>query len=249
MRVFHRRFRRAFGRRRPRPGGFPIRRREWFVLAAVCLSAWLVAVLSWRTPSVGPGGPGGADGLAALASAPDVAARVRRPDYEREAFGASWADGVDVAGGGNGCDTRNDVLARDLREVTRGSVASCPAAILGGVLWDPYTGDAVRYRRGPTTGREVQIDHLVPLAYAWDMGAWGWPPGRRAAFANDPANLLAVSGPVNEAKGDQPPAVWMPPRRGFWCRYASQFAVVCAAYGLAIDAASRAVLSKVLARC
>ena len=75
-----------------------------------------------------------------------------------------------------------------------------------GTLHDPYTNTTIAFQRGAKVGESVQIDHIVPLAYAWDMGAFGWPDPERLRFANDPANLLAVQGQANQDKGDLPPA-------------------------------------------
>ncbi|MGC5246850.1 HNH endonuclease family protein [Gordonia sp. DT219] len=186
--------------------------------------------------------------LAVLVRVPTVPRRPDRDDYERGAFGVAWTDAVSVRGGHNGCDTRNDILRRDLSDVTVGPVRSCPSAILSGEFRSPYTGDTVVFRRdrGATA---AQIDHIVPLALSWDMGAWSWPAERRADFANDPANLVAVDGESNQAKSDAEPAVWMPPLTAFHCRYAVQFVEVVAGYGLSIEMASRKVLADVLESC
>ena len=97
-------------------------------------------------------------------------------------------------GGHNGCDTRNDILDRDLVDKTYVSIKRCPTAVATGTLLDPYTNAMVPFMRGNQVGAAVQIDHLVPLALAWDLGARNWTDEMRARFANDPANLLAVAG-------------------------------------------------------
>lgn len=89
----------------------------------------------------------------------------------------------------------------------------------------------------------------MPLAYAWDMGAYGWPAPERLRFANDPANLLAVDGPANQDKGDSPPGQWMPPNGAFACQYAMQFIAVLRGYALPVDAASTGVLRQAAASC
>jgi hypothetical protein len=103
--------------------------------------------------------------------------------------------------------------------------------------------------RGNQIGASVQIDHIVPLALAWDLGARAWTDELRLRFANDPANLLAVDGPTNQHKGDNEPAVWMPPNRAFWCQYAVQFAAVLRGYGLPVDAPSARVLREAAGTC
>jgi hypothetical protein len=91
--------------------------------------------------------------------------------------------------------------------------------------------------------------HIVPLALAWDMGAYGWPNSELTRFANDPANLLAVSGKANEDKGDSQPALWMPPNTAFWCQYVMQYIDVMRGYALPIDQASADVLRQAAATC
>ncbi len=173
---------------------------------------------------------------------------VRGPDpdegYTRERFGQAWAD-VD----GNGCDTRNDVLARDLTDV-RLDPAGC--VVLAGTLVDPYSGGRIDFVRGPDSA-QVQIDHVVALDDAWRTGAQAWPAGRRLAFANDPANLLAVAGQANQDKGAGDAAQWLPPQSGYVCVYVVRQLRVKAAYGLWLtsgerDAADRALRGCVVAR-
>ena len=170
------------------------------------------------------------------------------PDYSREAFGGAWADRGGVAGAGNGCDTRNDVLSRDLEVTGETAASTCAAAVATGRFRSPYTGLELVFTRGRGSAA-VQIDHIVPLAYAWDMGASTWPAPRRLAFANDPANLLAVDAASNQAKSDLEPGRWMPELRGFWCQYAVQFVAVLSAYGLPVDSASHRVLDSALKEC
>ena len=176
----------------------------------------------------------------------------RRPPhdarYDRTAFGPAWTDDADVRGGGNGCDTRNDILARDLAVTARTETASCPQAVVAGSFTSPYTGRLITFRRGRASAA-VQIDHVVPLSLAWDLGAADWPQPTRWAFANDPSNLVAVDGESNQAKSDYEPARWMPPLRGFHCQYAIAFIGVLAAYGLPVDAPSRDTLDEALRRC
>ncbi|PKZ66368.1 HNH endonuclease [Gordonia terrae] len=228
---------------------WPARRWAMLIAAVVTAVAVAVGVDGHRAgPAIDPGMRTMAgEAAVSLAAIPVSAGRTDREDYDRSAFGSAWSDAASVPGSGNGCDTRNDVLARDLRDVSAGPVSSCPRAVLAGELRSPYTGDFVVFRRDRSAAA-VQIDHIVPLSYAWDMGAWSWTAARRLDFANDPANLVAVDGHSNQDKSDSEPARWMPPATGFWCQYAIQFVMVTAAYGLAIDEPSRRVLSEAL-RC
>ncbi|MGJ0120657.1 HNH endonuclease family protein [Williamsia sp. MIQD14] len=185
----------------------------------------------------------------ALSAVPVVAQRARPEHYDRAAFGTAWADGSDAQDAGNGCDTRNDILDRDLRDKTYVEVASCPRAVGSGELRSPYTGEWIDFRRGRGSGADVQIDHIVPLSYAWDMGAAGWEAATRLRFANDPANLVAVDGDSNQDKSDSPPSAWMPRRTSFACQYAVQFVTVLVTYRLSVDAGSVPVLRRSLDRC
>lgn len=193
-------------------------------------------------PTVQPG----ADVLAGVAV---LAVRQHRYDYLRSAFGDAWDDENDAPLGHNGCDTRDDILNRDLVDKTYVSIKRCPDAVATGTLHDPYTNKTIAFQRGPKVGESVQIDHIVPLAYAWDMGAYGWPALERRRFANDPANLLAVDGQANQDKGDSAPAQWMPPNAQFACQYAMQFIAVLRGYSLPVDQASTGVLRQAASTC
>lgn len=193
-------------------------------------------------PTVQPG----TDVLGGVAVVPE---RLHRYDYRRPAFGDAWDDDNDAPLGHNGCDTRDDILNRDLVDKTYVSIKRCPDAVATGTLHDPYTNTTIAFQRGAHTGEAVQIDHIVPLAYAWDMGAYNWPGPERRQFANDPANLLAVQGQANQDKGDKPPGQWMPPNTAFACQYAMQFITVLRGYQLPVDAASAGVLRQAAATC
>ena len=169
----------------------------------------------------------------------EVRPRAPHAGYSRERFGRRWAD-TDR----NRCDTRNDILARDLVEVRRDG--SC--VVLDGLLDDPYTGELVIFERGPRSAA-VQIDHVVPLSLAWDTGAQSMSPARREAFANDPLNLLAVEGRANQSKGDSDASEWMPPARSAWCSYAARIVAVRIRYRLWVTPEERDTLTDVLEDC
>jgi len=184
-----------------------------------------------------PGGPGSA--LAVLATLP-VKGRAPMTGYARVAdFGTAWLD-VDR----NGCDTRNDILRRDLVDATG---SGC--RVLTGLLDDPYTGEAIDFVRGESTSAAVQIDHVVSLGDAWQTGAQGLSQSARVDLANDPINLFAVDGPTNERKGDGDTATWLPPNRAFRCTYVAHQVGVKKAYGLWVTAAEKAAMQRVLAAC
>jgi hypothetical protein len=223
-------------------------------LALVVVLAVVVAVQTVtatdRSPFVAEADiPTVAPGVDVLAGIPVVPIRIRSHDYRRDAFGDSWTDDNSAPGGHNGCDTRNDILDRDLTDKTYVSIKRCPTAVATGTLHDPYTNDTIAFTRGAQVGAAVQIDHIVPLAFAWDLGARAWTPDVRLRFANDPANLLAVEGPANQDKGDKEPAVWMPPNVAFRCQYAMQFIAVLRGYALPIDAPSAQALRQAADTC
>ncbi|QDZ16880.1 HNH endonuclease [Humibacter ginsenosidimutans] len=178
--------------------------------------------------------------LALLATLP-VKGRAPQTGYDRVGdFGEAWMD-IDR----NHCDTRDDVLARDLVDIVKDG--SCK--VTSGVLHDPYTGKTIHFVRGVRTSVAVQIDHLVALSDAWQTGAQQLTKQQRETLANDPIELLAVDGPTNEAKGDGDAATWLPPNRGFWCTYAARQVSVKAAYRLWVTPAEHDALNRILNGC
>lgn len=224
----------------------------WLAAAAACAVIVAAQVLSGAgraelsANATAPVLEAGTDVLAGVRIVP---ARVRGNDYRRAAFGEAWDDDTTAPGGHNGCDTRNDILTRDLVDMTFVSTKRCPQAVASGTLRDPYTNGTLSFARGEQVGASVQIDHIVPLAFAWDMGARDWPEALLTRFANDPANLLAVQGKANQDKGDLPPGEWMPPNTAFWCQYAIQFAAVARGYRLAVDEPSAREIRQAAASC
>lgn len=178
---------------------------------------------------------------AAREALPALPVKGRAPltDYSREAFGAAWSDV-----NGNGCDTRNDILRRDLKHKV---VQDC--VVLSGVLDDPYSGHRVQFTRGPVTSLEVQIDHVVPLANSWQTGAKYWTDDKRQRFANDRRNLLAVRGDLNLQKSDGDAATWLPPKKSFRCTYVSMQILTKQRYGLWITAPEKQAMDRILSSC
>jgi hypothetical protein len=168
-----------------------------------------------------------------------IATEKNGDSYDRKAFGTPWKD-IDR----NGCDTRNDILARDLTSVT---TKDDGCIVLSGVLEDdPYSDERISFTRDKPS--QVQIDHIYPLALAWRLGADSWTPERRAEFANDPVNLLAVSGRPNQAKGDSGPGEWAPPA-DYRCTYAGLFITVAKKYDLPVTQADHDALGRFLKTC
>src|ERR1700742_35347 len=108
-----------------------------------------------------------APGVDVLAGIPEVPVRVRGGDYHRDAFGDTWTDDNPAPGGHNGCDTRNDILDRDLVDKTFVSLKRCPSAVATGTLHDPYTNATVAFVRGNEVGASVQIDHIMSAAVTY----------------------------------------------------------------------------------
>lgn len=169
-----------------------------------------------------------------------VKGRAPRTGYDRDEFGQRWLD-VDR----NGCDTRNDILGRDLTDAVRAGTCRVTA----GTLADPYTGASIAFVRGQGTSELVQIDHVVALSDAWQKGAQQLTADQRASFANDPLNLLAVDGSANAQKGDGDAATWLPAQKSFRCTYVATQIAVKATYGLWVTTAERDAMARVLGAC
>ncbi|MGP6175271.1 GmrSD restriction endonuclease domain-containing protein [Corynebacterium sp. A21] len=187
----------------------------------------------------------GVDFGSAAATLETLAVKGRAPKtgYEREQFGPAWSD-TDH----NGCDTRNDILARDLEQETfRPGTHDC--IVLSGVLADPFTATEIHFLRGQDTSTAVQIDHVVALSDAWQKGAQQLDKETRTLFANDPLNLLAVDGPSNSQKGDGDAATWLPPNNAFRCDYVARQIAVKARYHLWVTSAEKDAMARELSTC
>jgi Excalibur calcium-binding domain/Protein of unknown function (DUF1524) len=173
----------------------------------------------------------------ALAALDRLAVKGRAPKtgYDRDQFGTGWASL-------NGCDTRERILARDLRRTTG---ASCH--LQSGRLADPYTATSIRFVRGGAS--EVDIDHVVALGDAWQKGAQTWTYAKRVRFANDPLNLLAVDASANRQKGDGDAATWLVPNKSFRCAYVARQIAVKRRYRAWVTRAERDAMQRVLTRC
>ena len=236
--------------------GRPVSPRRRTAVAAAAL-AWLLAGCAPFSPpgpvtdDPGPRGapaapaglPTGAGSALDALTSLEIKGRAPRTGYDRDRFGDGWVD-TDH----NGCDTRNDVLARDLTgETFRPGSRDC--VVLTGTLADPYSGRTIQYQRGADTSDDVQIDHVVALSDAWQKGAQRWDTGRRVEFANDPLNLLATEGRLNQQKGDSDAATWLPPVTSYRCGYVARQVAVKARYGLWVTPAERDAMAAVLDRC
>lgn len=197
------------------------------------------------TPGAAPLDPGYDDARRMLEALP-VKGWDREQDFKRYRFGERWSDDVDVEFGHNGCNTRDDILRRDLAriELRRGT-----CLVQRGVLHDPYSGETIAFVRGPETSEAVQVDHLVSLADAWYKGARTWDDRRRRDFANDPRNLLAVSAQANFDKAFRDAAGWLPANAAFECEFVARQIAVKTAYGLWVSSNEKTAMHRVLRRC
>ena len=172
-----------------------------------------------------------------------VKGRAPKTGYTRAQFGQEWAD-VDR----NGCDTRNDILKRDLTNTTfKAKTRDC--VVISGVLIDPYSGDRIEFLRGEKTSSLIQIDHVVALSNAWQTGAFQKTLAERTQFANDSLNLLAVKGSLNNQKGDGDAATWLPPLKSYRCAYVARQIAVKKKYGLWVTPPEKAAIAAILAKC
>ncbi|HYO03658.1 MAG TPA: HNH endonuclease family protein [Mycobacterium sp.] len=167
-------------------------------------------------------------------------------DFARSRFGEAWSDDVDVEFGHNGCNTRDDVLRRDLADLV---VRPGTCFVQSGTLLDPYGNESIEFVRGPDTSNAVQIDHVVSLSDAWYKGARDWDDRRRSDFANDPRNLLAVGGGDNFDKAFRDAARWLPPNLAFRCEFVARQVAVKTAYRLWVSAQEKRAMQEVLAGC
>lgn len=177
----------------------------------------------------------------ALAVAQGLQVRGRAPDtnYSREAFGSAWRD-VDR----NGCDTRNDILQRDFTTtILKLGTGSCK--VIGGTWTDPYSNESYTFDEAPSG---AQIDHVVSLKNAWQMGADQWNDEMRLEFANDPLNLRVTIASLNQQKSDSNAASWLPPFKPGRCNFVATQVAVKAKWGLFVTQSEKDVFVSILSK-
>ncbi|CAM5611305.1 HNH endonuclease family protein [Streptomyces diastaticus] len=173
-----------------------------------------------------------AEAIEQLPSAPE-----NREGYQRTSF-KHWVDADR-----NGCNTRAEVLVAE-SQVRPTIEARC--RVVAGEWFSYYDGVTVTDPGG------LDIDHVVPLAEAWDSGASKWDAARREAYANDltvEASLAAVTARTNRSKADQDPADWMPPLADARCTYLADWVGTKLRWRLAVDDAERAALVDLSGGC
>ncbi len=212
---------------------------RWEIRIVLVLS---VAVVGFSLPTMGVADAKPGSATAVLETLP-VKGRAPKTGYSRAEFGQTWAD-INR----NGCDTRNDILKRDLISITyKPKTRDC--VVLTGVLIDRYSGETINFVRGNITSMDVQIDHVVSLSNAWQTGAFKLTKVERTALANDPLNLFAVKGRLNSQKSDGDAATWLPPLKSYRCEYVAQQIAVKAKYSLWVTAPEKNAIAGILAKC
>jgi hypothetical protein len=208
-------------------------RRTAVAAGATALAATGFLATSPSAVAAPPPPVGTATALSYLASL-TVQAEGSSDGYSREKF-PHWSTQSGA------CNTREVVLKRDGRNVEQDTAC----AAVRGSWYSEYDGATW------TAASDVDIDHMVPLAEAWRSGARNWTTAARQAFANDLTRpqLIAVTDNVNQEKGDQDPAEWLPPRTAYTCTYARMWVHVKHHWKLTVDRAEKTALEGVLRNC
>ncbi|GAA3489697.1 MULTISPECIES: HNH endonuclease family protein [Streptomyces] len=205
---------------------------------AVCLGAAALAatglLATAPTALASPPPPVDAGTARTYLAALTVAAEGSSDGYSREKF-PHWSTQTGA------CNTREVVLKRDGRNVEQDT----KCAAVKGSWFSEYDGATW------TAASDVDIDHMVPLAEAWRSGARNWTTAARQSFANDLTRpqLIAVTDNVNQAKGDQDPAEWLPPVTSYRCTYTRMWVQVKHHWKLTVDQAEKSALEGVLRNC
>lgn len=171
----------------------------------------------------------------------EVKGRAAKTGYTREQF-PHWLDPDR-----NGCDTRNDILKRDLKLIIfKEGTRDCK--VISGELIDPFSGKKLLFNLN-TAASNIDIDHIVALSNAWQTGAAYFDKDTRSNIANDPLNLLAVDASLNRQKGDGDAATWLPPLKSFRCEYVAKQVAVKFKYKLWVTSPEKKAITNILAKC
>ncbi|MFB7778145.1 HNH endonuclease family protein [Streptomyces bauhiniae] len=210
------------------------------VARTVLTAAGLAALLTFTTHAASAAAhvPGGTITTPVRSALAQLSVRAEdRTGYQRTLF-KHWVDADR-----DGCNTRNEVL---LEEAVVAPERTGICALTGGSWYSPYDDRTIDGPRG------LDIDHLVPLAEAWDSGASGWSPEEREAYANDlgdARDLIAVSAASNRSKADQDPFTWLPPAAGYRCTYVTDWVTDKTRWGLSVDPSEQNALGELLEDC
>lgn len=159
-----------------------------------------------------------------------------RTGYKRENF-KHWV------GTGKGCDARKSVI---ISEAIKKPNVDNKCNIIGGEWLSIYDNVKV------TEAKKLDVDHMVPLAEAWDSGANKWDAKKREMYANDqtdPRHLIAVTGPSNRSKSDQDPAEWLPTNKEYICEYLTNWVSIKTRWSLSVDKKEKDAIASALKSC
>jgi hypothetical protein len=170
------------------------------------------------------------------ATAPSAPATSPTLPYSRDQFGSGWADPD-----GNGCDGRQDAIARATTDQHRTS----RCYIATGDVTDWYTGVVCN----DCATRSFDVDHVVALADAWRSGASKWARDQRVAYANDPGVLVVTNASLNRSKGDRGPDEWAPVNHDAACKYVRRYEFIKRVWRLRTTSPQRSAIRRTLATC
>jgi hypothetical protein len=163
---------------------------------------------------------------------------IKNQTYNRKLY-RHWIDAD-----GDCQDTRQEVLIEESVEPVVLDDKGCK--VLSGRWYDHYTGETF------SNPRQLDIDHLVPLAEAHRSGANSWDAVKRKAFANDlsdPRSLIAVKASANRSKSDRDPARWLPINETYRCEYVAAWVAVKERWGLFMDVEETATINRLQSQC
>ncbi|WP_422452144.1 HNH endonuclease family protein [Endozoicomonas sp. ALC066] len=150
---------------------------------------------------------------------------LRSQEYDRDYF-EHWIDDD-----GDCLNTRHELLSELSTSTIDHGNNKC--TVDRGRWYDPYTNKYF------FNARQLDVDHIVPLYWAWHRGANEWSPERRRAFSNDPGNLIPVEASVNREKGAKSPLEWLPPNSEYHCQYVTRWKIVIKKYQLELSESER----------
>lgn len=162
------------------------------------------------------------------------------PDSRSKFFNiADWPYQEDFDGD---CQTtRTEILVATSRAAVRyTNPRNCEARI--GEWLDEYTGKVF------TVAAQIDLDHIIPLQYAHNVGGDIWPHGKKVAFANDPANLLLTERSELRKKGSKGPSQYLP-REKYRCDYARQWLAIAEKYDLMLASRDKNRITTLLREC
>lgn len=95
--------------------------------------------------------------------------------------------------------------------------------------------------------RALDIDHIIPIKYAFDNGGAIWSTTKKRRFATDSENLVAVSQHANRSKGDKGLSRYLPQKHV--CFYASHWKLISKKYSLKLQKNDQQVLDSLSNVC